>query len=1250
MTFENGPWGDPGADLAAMARGVAERGRPFTGVLEDREVTLRADGSVVERLWSITVVHDPHGLGIDGYSAVSWQTDREDRPVAEARVVLPDGTEHRVGSEQHQTVREVQIGAHVQRLEAVPLPGLVPGAVIERCSTRVRHALGPAGVRVAFPDEGRFRLHAHSEESAIVAAIRGSDIPLRVEGADAWLDTEVARTTSRRLAHPDTPSTPILAIAVTDDPARIADAWRALAPSEPAPEALAARVRDAADPVAEAHLIAAREVRFAVSGGAPRPHGAVGGDLFGDCREKSALLVALLRSAGVGASVALVAGSEPDGPAGPVSLRFYDHVLVRLDDGRWVDPSELRPIGSLHWALSGRTALVVDGPARGLHVLPPADATHDRLVMTRTYTPVLHGPTCAVETVEASGAPAFLYWIDPDDEEQIADRADGLEGGHAAGIEVHVDADRLRTRLVADDCDPFFEEGPLGIAFSPALQPLCGSFGYLGELLARTDEPVFLPPVHNRLEVRLDLPRGVRPVRLPAPVELAFGPVRISIRWSLEGDTTVCASSLDLGTGELDVAAARALGRWLGQSAPEVVLTWEPLERLDDGDALGAIDLAGSLVASAPRDAVLQGLLALTRARLGLRDAAITALRAAEVDDEGVREAWVAQVYALDPSGRVGTVGDPEGIVGALERAVALGNTAMSGRLAEAMSERGGAPGDDALEALYAEWEADGDPSTAWRIAEALVRAGRPDDALEFAEDEAPWLDGAPRIAAEAVVNGLDAGLAVAREVEDRKERGRALVEAWWLLVGIGRTDVARGLRGALIDLFGAGAQDMLEDARSLEELGPDEAPLTALAALVRAAIAKDPALVVATGRPVPPDFEGLANLAGRFGADAVVAALLGRARVVERSGDAALITTRVSVIEHTAVVVLEEGQWRWLADDGCPYPCAVAGVACADAGDAEGVLRWLRWEVELVEGIGFTGRGKVAASGPLAMMARMSGMGATTGPRTRMGETWKVLDRRRPEQIEAVVRTLAQYGGRVPIDWTGIPERLQALLGVFLFEAAYDRRDFEQAVVWARRRVELDPGDDETHYQLALALERAGDRDGAFAAIADLEACAPGAPHVLTRRMRAHAHFGEVDATLAVAAEVVDTFTPDERLFGTAGWYLLFGDDEQVEQGAEAIEAALEAGECTEADLHSAAVARLLLGEPVGAVAAMQDAAELRGLTLGAWDLVRSALAGWLGMAEVADALAAGFADDGPFSDGRILARLREAVPAYST
>ena len=156
-------------------------------------------------------------------------------------------------------------------------------------------------------------------------------------------------------------------------------------PASPALKELAAQLRRQTGPAAQAEAAlhwVQNEIRyFSVSIGEnshrPQAPDVVLKRRYGDCKDKSYLLVSLLRELGIAARPVLLSADAPRVAAKLLATpTWFNHVIVQITlDGRdyYVDPtrtSQPEPLGSLPTAFPHAAALVVDSGSRDLITLP----------------------------------------------------------------------------------------------------------------------------------------------------------------------------------------------------------------------------------------------------------------------------------------------------------------------------------------------------------------------------------------------------------------------------------------------------------------------------------------------------------------------------------------------------------------------------------------------------------------------------------------------------------------------------------------------------------------------------------------------------------------------------------------------------------------------------------------------------------------------------------------------------------------
>jgi tetratricopeptide (TPR) repeat protein len=131
---------------------------------------------------------------------------------------------------------------------------------------------------------------------------------------------------------------------------------------------------------------------------------------YGDCKDKAALLVALLRAAGIDANMALL-DSGPGNDLDPElpGMNLFDHAIVYVPpaqgaDALWIDATaEYTGVGSLPSMDEGRQALIIADGTTALTLTPTPRPDDDRLIELREVQLAEYGPAHVVETSMTNG-------------------------------------------------------------------------------------------------------------------------------------------------------------------------------------------------------------------------------------------------------------------------------------------------------------------------------------------------------------------------------------------------------------------------------------------------------------------------------------------------------------------------------------------------------------------------------------------------------------------------------------------------------------------------------------------------------------------------------------------------------------------------------------------------------------------------------------------------------------------------------
>jgi len=130
---------------------------------------------------------------------------------------------------------------------------------------------------------------------------------------------------------------------------------------------------------------------------------------FGDCKDKSVLLVAALRALDIPAYVALLSAGEDERDVDPALPGFgaFDHAIVYVPGtpAIWIDPTDpYARLGELPAGDQGRWALVAAPGVADLTRTAAAAAAENRVLKTREFFLADSGPARVVETIEYGGA------------------------------------------------------------------------------------------------------------------------------------------------------------------------------------------------------------------------------------------------------------------------------------------------------------------------------------------------------------------------------------------------------------------------------------------------------------------------------------------------------------------------------------------------------------------------------------------------------------------------------------------------------------------------------------------------------------------------------------------------------------------------------------------------------------------------------------------------------------------------------
>lgn len=388
--------------------------------------------TVTERFTLLTASPSPYYARLE----TEFDPDEDDRPVLTATVTLPDGAIKPLDpATVAETPAEGPSGDNFtsRRRLVAPLPSLVTGAKIERqtVTTRSRPRL-TVGRTFSLPLALHIPLKEvslvleHPVDQQIVSRVLEAELaPIREEKdgrvISTWSRSNVAAFQFDDALPPEERRLPTVMVSSAAHWAEVAGAYYAAVASRLTSKGLDQVVREL-EPASSAprdvaaaalewmhHRLRYTGLDFDNSGVIPQTPEETLQRGYGDCKDLSAFLVALLDAAKVPAQLVLVHTADWHDAADEIAgLNRFDHAIVRVAGATplWIDPT-LRglPAGTLHAMSMARMALVVDPSTTGLIRTPVSGATDNRLLVRTEITLPSYG-FASVKTVRTfTGAP-----------------------------------------------------------------------------------------------------------------------------------------------------------------------------------------------------------------------------------------------------------------------------------------------------------------------------------------------------------------------------------------------------------------------------------------------------------------------------------------------------------------------------------------------------------------------------------------------------------------------------------------------------------------------------------------------------------------------------------------------------------------------------------------------------------------------------------------------------------------------------
>lgn len=666
---------------------------------------------------------------VDGWGAVSstWAPWRQTQPRIRARVIAPDGTVHELDPA---TITEVagrnaanSIYSDDKKLQA-PLPAIEVGSVVEReiVVDRLKPAFdgGTAG-KWYFDTSGPTRIARMIIDAA-------QDVPLHyfVQIAED-AGPEVTEADGRKRLVFELRDLPADADAPSHLPSdrprwpavvySTGESWQAVAAryGERLEEQLAAgpiEKVDVPEGLSKKELAAALKaklheqvrytgIEFGESAYIPHPPSETMGRRYGDCKDTATVLIGMLRSHGVDATIALLnAGTGRDVDPETPGMGRFNHAIVYVPDDKeplWIDTTaEFSRVDELPTGDQGRLALIVDPATTELTLTPESTSADNRLVKHREVTLPNDGKGTLTEVFESYGSIELGYrgsFHGVTSDEDLRASFEGYAQDEFASeeietIEVSASDDlssRYRMRIELSEAGRAVGDPNEAVV----VVPLSGLLARIPSALLsdpeedeekRTDDFVFSNPHTVEYRYRIKPALGYEPRELPEEVDRTLGAARFTTTYATGEDGALEAVlKLDSGprrlTAEEFEETREALREfrdedrvllWFDQrgqtlmtagKVAEALAEFRSLSQAEPDEVLHRVRTAGALLAA------------------GLGEPARAEARAAtEADPESV-SAWMRLGWVLehDLVGRRFAKGyDPAGAEAAYRKAIEL--------------------------------------------------------------------------------------------------------------------------------------------------------------------------------------------------------------------------------------------------------------------------------------------------------------------------------------------------------------------------------------------------------------------------------------------------------------------------------------------------------------------------------------------------------------------------------------------------
>lgn len=844
------------SELLALANAAPTGGWSVLVLRDQREVSYDDKGRATTRVRRVYVVQTQDGIGDDEDGVyATWRPSYQDRPVVRARVIAPTGSVAELDPALVTDAPGAQragnaVGA--RRYLNAPLPVLQVGAVVEQEIVTTDREPPPAGsvdtspvgngeaissIVISYSAPASSKVH-HVERKLPPGARTRHQI---ANGRESWI-TEL----QPRMQAPPAPARyeagvprdvvvqPYVGVGTAASWEAVARAYRKLLDQRIAegPSSLPAELPRAAS-LETVNAITAwvhHQIRETGVGFdeayLPQPPDETVKQGRGSCSDEVALLVALLRHAGIRADVALIhtrldRDLDPDLPG----LEAFNHALVRARIAArdvWIDATEplVRP-GQLPERDQGRRVLVIADDTKGLSMTPMAAPADNVVRDVRTFVAAEYGPSQLTQVVGYTGI------FEGERRSTVrASRADLLNKQFARHAEAMFSGalERVAPSDVEDLATPF--EMTLTVKdvhrvytarehIEMYLYPMDALDNLPWPVTQKVDVPrvndfAWSRPQIYEVENRIVIPPGFT-LPAPAPERIrTLGTAKLIERQRVDGQSLIVTFRFESGKLRLtpaELAALQTAVSELREDSVHLKIEHTAFKLSYAGKPREAIAECERLIAMHPKEAIHHGQLSEVLLRAGAGEAArwearkAVALGPADADALAVL-GWVLTfdtlgrpyTYDWDRAGAITVLQQAHKLapkhVGAAEALAQVLQHGSSGRVFEGDADLAGAA--EAWRAVLALSKTD---ENALALANVLMWSGQFAEAEKVArtaqqtDERDKWI-----VAAVAGGSGAAAASAAASSLRSGASRGQVLATAGSVMMLLQRYDVARTL------------------------------------------------------------------------------------------------------------------------------------------------------------------------------------------------------------------------------------------------------------------------------------------------------------------------------------------------------------------------------------------------------------------------------------------------------------------------